>query len=351
MKKVILSIVLGFGMLHLAAQELPIISAAEEFLTAPQTLLEEEIPSDKRTLDMTWCFGENGHFRFITKDNEIYFEVVFLEKFPEGYEEAEKLPFLEQICEIHGQQQKRFIYAYCWNKTTGETHNAPLAESSSKGPNSSSYLVSERRVIEKAAPRVIEETELVSLIREGSVLFYTGAGLSAASEVPTMEQLCSLLGFKMDKESFFSWIKAIPLQPQQLVSNIDQFHRACFFSPPTIAHQALKDLALLKKTQIVTENLDLLHERTGIKPYRVDAQHLQTEIDPSSLKNIDYLICVGLSYDDRGFLGWYKKHHPQGIIIAIDLGTPTYLGNEDYLYQGDLQTAVPNLVSALASTR
>jgi hypothetical protein len=86
----------------------------------------------------------------------------------------------------------------------------------------------------------------------------------------------------------------------------------------------------------VTENLDCLHEYSGILPYRINAEELR-EIASSQLHNIDYVVCVGLSYDDKGFLGWYKKNNPKGKIIAIDLGHPSYLGDEDFII---LETAV-----------
>ena len=50
---------------------------------------------------------------------------------------------------------------------------------------------------------------------------------------------------------------------------------------------------------------------------------------------------MGLSYDDRGFLGWYKQQNPQGKIIAIELNQPSYLGDEDFLAIGDIQEIVP----------
>ena len=55
------------------------------------------------------------------------------------------------------------------------------------------------------------------------------------------------------------------------------------------------------------------------------------------------MICIALSYDDRGFLGWYKENNPHGTIVAIDLVKPSYLGNEDFLLQGNCQKILPAL--------
>lgn len=85
----------------------------------------------------------------------------------------------------------------------------------------------------------------------------------------------------------------------------------------------------------------MLHEASGIFPYRVDPNHLRHEIDGKTFSFFDYIICAGLSYDDRGFLGWYKEKHPQGKIIAIDLRQPYYLGDEDLWISGDIQEILP----------
>jgi NAD-dependent SIR2 family protein deacetylase len=125
------------------------------------------------------------------------------------------------------------------------------------------------------------------------------------------------------------------------------FHEACLYSTPTSAHFALRDLSLYKNTRLITENLDCLHESTGIFPYRIDAKHLREEVGGQSLAQFDYIICIGLSFDDRGFLGWYKEQNPQGKIIAIDICKPSYLGNEDFWIQGDLQALIPDIQKQL----
>lgn len=132
---------------------------------------------------------------------------------------------------------------------------------------------------------------------------------------------------------------------------IKSFHDACLFSAPTPAHTALKDLAFFKNTRIITENLDCLHEASGIYPYRIDAKHLREEVGGQSLAQFDYIICIGLSFDDRGFLGWYKKENPQGKIIAVDIKQPSYLGDEDFWIQDNLQTLIPDIQKKILMLR
>ena len=202
--------------------------------------------------------------------------------------------------------------------------------------------MNDRRVIKQAFPRQISREELSAIVRNERVLFYTGAGLSLASGVPAMNELHDLLGLDAGEKFLLSLENAIQ-SPQKFASNILAFHKACLFSAPTKAHLALRDIALFKNSRLITENLDCLHEASGIFPYRIDAKQLRDEVGGEVLVQLDYIICIGLSHDDRGFLGWYKQHNPQGKIIAVDLQQPSYLGDEDLLAVGDLQELIPSL--------
>ena len=98
---------------------------------------------------------------------------------------------------------------------------------------------------------------------------------------------------------------------------------------------------------IFTENLDTLHEKTGVAVQRIDVDRVEKDFPPQILKTIDVIVCIGLSFDDRGFLGYYKKHNPSGIIIALCLEQPSYLGATDYYSEGDAQQMVPILCDQL----
>jgi NAD-dependent SIR2 family protein deacetylase len=193
-----------------------------------------------------------------------------------------------------------------------------------------------------ASPQKLKEMQLEEVIKNDNFLFYTGAGLSLASDVPAMSDLNKLLGLEEGELFLFSLEKALN-NPREFASKILIFHNACLYSAPTPAHIALKELAIFKNIRIVTENLDCLHERTGIYPYRINVKELRDEIGGASVLYFDYIICIGLSFDDRGFLGWYKEQNPNGKIIAIDLMQPSYLGDEDFLLNGNLQEILPSI--------
>ncbi|MBU4370185.1 hypothetical protein KKG58_05585, partial [Patescibacteria group bacterium] len=97
------------------------------------------------------------------------------------------------------------------------------------------------------------------------------------------------------------------------------------------------------KSRIFTENIDHLQEKAGIKTDHISGPWLRKNIQEDWLKQIDAVITIGLSYDDRGFLAWYKKNNPDGKIISIDLNQSSYLGNEDALLKGNLQEVMPQI--------
>lgn len=67
------------------------------------------------------------------------------------------------------------------------------------------------------------------------------------------------------------------------------------------------------------------------------------------LKTVDAVICIGLSHDDRGFLGWYKHLKPTGKIVSInsDLQPASYLGSGDYHMVMDAQEVLSRAVTFL----
>ena len=290
---------------------------------------------------MCWNFGQDSYFRFVSGNNDVHLEIQF-GQLPDFYKD-----FIDKISsrfiksEIEEQNQI-MIFSYRLKNNKHEEVNISRINKKNTHPDEFSYLVAERRFIENSNPQLMDQERLEEIIRNHDVLFYTGAGLSIASNIPGMNELEELLGLDEGEKGLYSLEKIIN-SPKETALKIRTFHKACLDSSPTKAHLALKELAVLKNIQIVTENLDCLHELSGIYPYRIQADSLRDEIGSDSLARFDYVICIGLSYDDRGFLGWYKKHHPHGKIIAIDLQKPSYLGDDDYLVRGDLQEIISSI--------
>ena len=163
-----------------------------------------------------------------------------------------------------------------------------------------------------------------------------------------MDQLQETLGIEMS-EKVDSLLKKAVANPQGVIDSWEEFTKAAFEKPATPAHQSLGGLAQKLKSQIFTENVDHLQERAGVKATHLTGPWLKENVRPEWLKDIDAVITVGLSYDDRGFLGWYKENNPNGKIVALNLSQPSYLGNEDFMLKGDCQKVVPELEKEFAA--
>jgi len=222
----------------------------------------------------------------------------------------------------------------------------PQELSSEKSEKNESYTIHEQRDFTKKPqehnPKMVSMQELGALIRKKRVIFYTGAGISAAAGVWMMQPLMNALGINPldDCDQFTQDVLVASEKKRQIFA---QFCELAFTAQPTSAHNALASIALEKQTTILTENFDLLQEHTGVKAHHISGPWLRAHVNQHDLKDIDAVICIALSYDDRGFLGWYKENNPHGTIVAIDLAKPSYLGNEDFLLQGDCQKILPAL--------
>ena len=200
-------------------------------------------------------------------------------------------------------------------------------------------------------PKRMDRESLLQIITTKNIVFYTGAGISAAANICTMNKLENRLqiGGLREGKNQKTVISAIVNNPELSLKRFSKFCKTMYLSKPTKAHRALAAIAELKAAQILTENEDLLHEGTGIKPIRINAIKFKGEVEPEWLENIDYIVCIGLSRDDKGFLSWYLDHNPHGNIIAIDFAQPDYLSGIGFWVKGDVQEILPRLHRAFSA--
>lgn len=240
-----------------------------------------------------------------------------------------------------GDEEGGFVYG-CSTKSGGN-----LAEDDPT-PH---ILMPEPRFMREGKPRVISAIDCAELLAtKKHVVFYTGAGISAGI-VPTMDQLMASLSLG---EKFFSaegslaYLRTVEKNPESVMAPMRSFFDACRFGVPTLAHEALAKLLLRKDWGILTENVDLLHQRSGIDPLcRSREDWISANVSIEDLKSIDAVVTLGLRTDESGFLAWYALHNPAAIIIAFNREQPNYLDERDALVLGDLQELVPALESAI----
>lgn len=205
-------------------------------------------------------------------------------------------------------------------------------------------------VIDPSIPETINCTQLTQLTSAKHIVFYTGAGISATA-VPTMEKVLHGIGLdKKSKEEFFDIIKKAIEPPHKPFTFMKQFFQDCLNAHPTLAHIAITQMCRRHGWGLMTENLDNLHQQTGVKPLNhLMEDWLHANVSAEDLKKIDFIIAVGLAADESGFLAYYKQHSPTGRIIAINLNQPNYLGREDFFLQGDAQEILPLFNAKAAS--
>lgn len=192
---------------HTIAYQSEQVDVTQFLLCPPRFLSGEEIISGlhERNLDMTWNIGDADHFRFVTHHDEIYFEI-FLSAFPDCFEETQKKLFTEEERQIEGITKKIFTFSYRLNDFKGEVINGPNEDPSYPHADGVPYTVAERRILKNTEPQEMTASELAEIISIKNIVFYTGAGLSAASNVPTMSQLFDLLKLE-EGYGFFSIVK------------------------------------------------------------------------------------------------------------------------------------------------
>ena len=203
-------------------------------------------------------------------------------------------------------------------------------------------IMAEIRERELLKPQEMEIAQLVEIFKDKKVLFYTGSGISIAGGVHSMNQLEEVLGIEMS-EKVDGFLKKAVTNPQEIIDSLEEFAKAAFENSATPAHQSLGRLAQKLKSQIFTENVDHLQEKAGVRAMYLTGPWLEENVQPEWLRDIDAVVTIGLSYDDRGFLSWYKENNPNGKIIAVNLNQPSYLGNDDFMLRDDCQKIIPEL--------
>lgn len=209
--------------------------------------------------------------------------------------------------------------------------------------NRNDYFFKKPLKFADANPMCLQFSALCNLLKDKTFVFYTGAGLSAAGNIPTMPVLEKKL--KVDRSAKFL-LKAAITDPQSLATAFADFCRLAMNGQPTPAHFALSQIAQARNICILTENIDLLQQRAGCVSIPIHSDVVY-QAETKDFLAVDYLVCVGLSHDDCGFIAHYKAENPHGKIIALDFNVPNYLSNEDYVMQDDLQIVLPLLAQAL----
>jgi NAD-dependent deacetylase len=196
------------------------------------------------------------------------------------------------------------------------------------------------KLIYSGIPEKISVAELADIIKTQKVIFYTGAGISAGA-VPVMDELMEnlkLFSALAGKIKLENYVADVINNSDFYTKIMENFFNRCENAEPTVAHQELAKIINAYQYLLLTENVDKLHQKTGIEP-TIFPEFSQKFADI----NADYLITIGLNTDESGFLFAYKKQNPLGKIISINLVDTCYLSCNDYSLKGDAQIIMKQL--------
>jgi NAD-dependent SIR2 family protein deacetylase len=318
-------------------------------LKSPPTITHQRLNeiTDSTSTEMKWSHtnkatGASWVLGFIYIQGITYLKLQFVKELPADLSEEE----IRKFSKTTEDGQNLWTYTYgVSSKILKAKPQMPSSHKVSMGIVAGPLVLRE----EPHLTALITVADLAVQIKDKVVVFYTGAGISAGV-VPTMPEIMARLGLNVnlrEEQVALALIKKVLARPNSYIASMDQFYRACFYGTPSPAHVALSKLVSFKNWGLLTENLDFLHQRSGIDPLSRKPDWLKDNVTANDLQKIDMVVTIGLQSDESGFLGWYKIHNRSGKIAAINLQPPNYLGSEDYFLQGDAQALVLQLYEAL----
>jgi len=305
-------------------------------LSAPDLIAPEKVSEELDS--MTFRFSsDHGKYTLKQSSTRSAILVQCYDSLPNELTEEEKNKFTKVRNIIEGIERDVYILA-------SKDFEELMEEESNK---SKKFIIANPRDFqlddsEIPNPAKIYFENLVETLKNKRIIFYTGAGISAGAGVHDLKSLRNNLQIN-ESESCDGFLKIAASDPEKAVALWNEFTHVALNNKPTQAHIALTNLAKKLQCKIFTENVDHLHEKTGILAMRPNYDWLKKNVQEEWLSDIDAIITIGLNSDDRGFLAWYKENNPEGKIIAINLDQPKYLGDEDFLLKGDLQEIITKL--------
>ena len=311
------------------------------FFEGPELISQEQEWAGGRD-QLSSFSADNRTYYLGVKNGKVFFGIDYYDALPNGLTEEEKAKFIKEKRKINGGE--RDVYVFRFGEAPELHEQTQISDISEE-----EYLVAPKRNFAEQplpSPQEMGTPQLAELLKSKKVLFYTGAGISMGGGVHGMDDL--LNNFQIDlTQKTDGFLRRSVADPEAIKRSLQNFIDAMHKSPATSAHESLARLAQKLKCKIFTENNDTLQEKTGVRAEHLSGRWLRKNIQKEWLKEIDAVITIGLSADDRGFLGWYKENNPSGKIVAINLNQPSYIGTEDFLLKGNLQKIILELEKKL----
>lgn len=166
--------------------------------------------------------------------------------------------------------------------------------------------------------------EAINSLGKSSII-YTGAGISRAADIMTCDELYKALSISGDYDAM---IDTFIGKTAYVLAQFKMFHMRLMHSKPTEAHLKIAEIIKEKKCRLVSENLDNLHEKTGVHAIYAN-DHIGELMDMRPDKV--FLFGIGRPMCSQLFDRWYE-HGAEFFAINstyTELNVPTniYLGN------------------------
>jgi hypothetical protein len=182
--------------------------------------------------------------------------------------------------------------------------------------------------------------DLAQHMRNKKCVLMVGTGLAAHAGVQTRGSFAKQLGIQ-GSEPVDGFVRQFLKDPMPLLQSFVERTEQGLFGEPTPVMYSLAQIAKQMNCPVWNSNFDQMLSKTGIEAVHLLGQEEDAIL--SALKDVEAIITVGLHRDPCGVLARFKSLHPEGVIFAIDLEQPPYLGEEDVWISGDLTDVIPDL--------
>ena len=186
--------------------------------------------------------------------------------------------------------------------------------------------------------------EALSRLEGRELILYTGAGISVAAGVPAFAGRNSLDAVLHLHEAFPGDAAALLCaDPMQFARLLGTFQATLLNGEPTREHHSIAMLERMGRVrQIVSANLDLLHERAGSKSVVAPPSFANSiaRYDPGDVA----LVVLGVSDDSYGAIAATRSH---GIpVVVVDVEPPDYLTAGDCFVQATADVILDGIIES-----
>lgn len=289
----------------------------------------------KNTFVMCSVIEKSRHFQYeasILAEEVPSFVNKTTEKF--GYKEFHSNDFLQEDGTISSVRTKDSVplgkmFAY-WYPNDHSNYNKLLKGYFQRVRDKDKEVVADTNLNENSY-QVLDIEDLVKIIHNNKVLFFTGAGISMSKGIPNLDEFSNFVEHLFQPiGQLFNDILAG--ETSNRLKKAKEFKDSLYYTKPSTSHWLIAEISKKYNIGLATGNFDGLHEKTGVKAIFQNDE----EIVIPDLDKYDVLVTIGLSENGIGkVVDVFKESQDNKKIIAINTMLPKYITEKDYFIEGD----------------